>query len=209
VAADVRRLAKLVTGWALFSGIVGAFLVFVLGVVREEWRRDREAVGILRLLQAEIEHNITTAQTLEYWRYAEAVKIDMRILPRMKVEVWHDVRVRAAQLLPEALIQALNDYYSPLANVLTLSDLQEDPKNLDISNDVILNAIGKLRDPDYKAPPILYLDYAVLVLEAQNKVRDQVVDYLALRIWRRYPVTGWLIGFIAPLPVRTDGTEAR
>ncbi len=42
---------------SLLSGAFGALFVFVLGAVRESWRRDRESVGLARLLLGEIAHN--------------------------------------------------------------------------------------------------------------------------------------------------------
>jgi hypothetical protein len=78
--------------------------------VREEWRRDREQGARLRLLLAEVEHNVAVVHTLDHGR-GKAPPIDMRLVPRMKAEVWHDVWVRAAQLLPGELTTALNDYY--------------------------------------------------------------------------------------------------
>jgi hypothetical protein len=178
----------------LFAGVVGALLVFVLGLVREKWRSDREQVGILRLLLAEIHHNIAVVQTLEHWRGA-VLNIDVRLLPRMKAEVWRDVRVRAAQLLREKLITTLNDYYSPLDNVITLREVQEDPTKLDLSNNVMMDALGKQAERQYTAPPILYVDYALLALQAQNVARKQVEDQLARPGWARYPLTGRVIGF--------------
>ena len=38
----------------LLSGIVGALLVFLLGLAREWWRDERERRGLLVLLLAEI-----------------------------------------------------------------------------------------------------------------------------------------------------------
>jgi hypothetical protein len=78
--------------------------------VREEWRSDREQVALLRLLLVEVEHNVAVVQTLDHGR-GFAPPIDTRLMPRMKAEVWHDVWVRAAQLLPGELTTALNDYY--------------------------------------------------------------------------------------------------
>ena len=181
--------------WALFSGVVGALLVFVLGILRQEWRDDREGVGILRLLLAEVEYNVAVVQTLEYWRTADVVSIDMRLLPHMKAEVWRDVRVRAAQLLPKELTATLNDHYSPLDNVIAIREVQEDPKKLDLSSHVMMNALGKQADLNYTGPPVLYVDYALLALETQNVARRQIEDHLSLPGWKRYSLTGRVVEF--------------
>ena len=122
----------------------------------------------MRLLLAEIEYNVAVVQTLEHWRTAEVVNIDMRLLPHLKVEVWHSVRVRAAQLLPEELTTTLNDYYSPLGNLISLREVKEDPKKLDLSNH-LMNTLTRLAERKYTGPPILYMDYAILALDAQTR----------------------------------------
>jgi hypothetical protein len=60
VAEGVRD----VSAWSLLSGVIGALLVFCLGFARELWRDERERRGILRLLLAEIEHNIEVVRTV-------------------------------------------------------------------------------------------------------------------------------------------------
>jgi hypothetical protein len=170
-------------------------LVFILGVVREEWRRDREELALLRLLLAEVEHNVAVVQTLENWRGTEP-SIDMRLMPLMKSEVWHDVRVKAAQLLPAELTAVLNDYYSPLDNVLAIRELQEDRKKLDLSSHVMMEALGRLAN-QYEGPPILSVDYALLTLQAQTSTRNKIADRLALPWWERYPLSGRVVTLVA------------
>jgi hypothetical protein len=182
-------------------------LVFILGVVREEWRREREEVGILRLLLAEIEYNVAVVQTLEHWKTAEVVNIDMRLLPHLKVEVWHSVRVRAAQLLPAGLTMTLNDYYSPLGNLISLREVQEDPKKLDLSNHLTMNTLTRLAERKYTGPPILYMDYAILALDAQNVAHSKIADGLALPWWRRYPLTGRVVDLVASAFRSRKGTR--
>ncbi len=102
MAEAVRRVSAEV----LLAGSVGALAVFVLGVVREWWRNERERRGILRLLLAEIGHNAEVCRTIgeTTWDLLSAPE-----LPSMRVGTWSDCRVRAAQLLPEYLTQGLND----------------------------------------------------------------------------------------------------
>jgi hypothetical protein len=45
-------------------GAIGALLVFLLGILREARRNDREKLRLLRLLLAEIEHNTEVSETL-------------------------------------------------------------------------------------------------------------------------------------------------
>ncbi len=61
------------------------------------------------------------------------------------------------------LTTTLNDYYSPLDNVVTIREVQEDPKNLDISSHVMMDALRKQVERLYSALPILYVDYALRV----------------------------------------------
>jgi hypothetical protein len=62
----------------LLSGLVGALLVFVLGIVREWWRNEREWRGLLRLLLAEIKHN---AEIVERTRYTEKPREEWIAVP--------------------------------------------------------------------------------------------------------------------------------
>lgn len=120
----------------------------------------------------------------------------MRLMPRMKVEVWHNVRVRATQLLPEELTTTLNDYYWPLENVVAVRELQKDPKKLDVSSHIVMEALGRQAN-QYKGPPILSVDYAIHALQAQNVAQRKIADRLALPWWERYPFTGRVVDLVA------------
>jgi hypothetical protein len=176
----------------LFAGVVGASLVFVLGALREEWHNDREGVGILRLVLAEIEHTVAVIQTLEDWAGA-VLTIDMWLLPRLKTEVWRDVRVRAAQLLPEDLTMILNDYYSPLDNVVSLQEVQDGSQGLDLSSQVMMDALAILPERRYTGPSFLHRDYAIHALEMQDEALNRISEYLSLRPWMRQE---WLVRMV-------------
>ena len=46
------------------AGSLGALAVFVLGIVLEWWRNERERRGLLVLLLAEMKHNAEVIQTV-------------------------------------------------------------------------------------------------------------------------------------------------
>jgi hypothetical protein len=107
----------------LLSGALGALLVFVLGVVREEWRNEQERRGLLLLLRAEIEHNAEVIRTI-----SDRMNSDQTIealighphFATQKAQTWDNVPERAAALLPDDLMAALDDYYASLETLLTL-----------------------------------------------------------------------------------------
>jgi len=57
---DVREVAV----EFLVLGLIGALVVFILGVAREWWRDEQERRGLLTLLLAEIEHNGEVIRTV-------------------------------------------------------------------------------------------------------------------------------------------------
>jgi hypothetical protein len=149
-------------------------------------------VGLLQLLTSEIEYNIAVTQSLEFWWYQKGGSIDTPPSPRLKAEVWIDVR-RVAQLLPEDIITALNDYYSPLYTVLTHTDQKEQDSSNLVMRDVLADRPERMYP---NAPPFDYPDYAQHVLEAQNTAHKQVKDYLDLTPLMRYPIRGWTVEFV-------------
>ncbi len=86
----------------LLSGSIGAISEFILGFLRELWRNERERRGLLRLLQAEIEHNIEVVRTVRESRPGLLGSPDLRF---MKIETWRATRTRATQLLPDELLR--------------------------------------------------------------------------------------------------------
>jgi hypothetical protein len=107
----------------LLSGFLGALLVFVLGVVREWWRNEQERRGLLILLLAEIEHNSEVIRTVEDRINPGQAMEDLIGHPpfaTQKSRMWDNVQERAAALLPDDLMAALDAYYSPLETLLTL-----------------------------------------------------------------------------------------
>jgi hypothetical protein len=80
------------SAWALVSGLVGAVLVFLLGVIREAWRNDREKLGVQRLILAEIKHNVEVVRTIE--ERGRDLIASPDFLPSMRTETWHDGSLR-------------------------------------------------------------------------------------------------------------------
>jgi hypothetical protein len=172
------------TWWVLFSGIVGALLVFILGTAREEWRNDREKPGLLRLLLAEIDHNIEVFETIgETKRQKIDVVISPEFAPSVRVDTWQDVRAKAARLLNKQLRDALNAYYSPLQTLLTLVTFKDK-----LGNDHMNRVARQMRNP--------YLEYFDRTIAAQEEVRDLIEEYLELPGRRRVPLIAQeVVGF--------------
>ncbi len=168
----------------LLAGSVGALAVFVLGVVREWWRNERERRGILRLLLAEIGHTAEVCRTIgeTTWDLLSAPE-----LTSMRVGTWSDCRVRAAQLLPEYLTQGLNDYYDSLQNLLTLLTFPnkgEERMGREIKRDFVektgkqVTGSGK-QITGFRNP---WNDYLGMTLDAQERPRGLIETYLD-RTW--------------------------
>jgi hypothetical protein len=104
----------------LFSGIVGAFLVFCLGVLRERWRREQELEGLLRLVDKEIQHNELSG--LPELAVKSGADFDAREPARaLRIDTWQQARAKIAELLlNRERFSTLADYY---LNVQTLNNL--------------------------------------------------------------------------------------
>ena len=107
----------------LFGGVFGALLVFLLGLLREWWRNEQERRGLLILLLAEISHNGEVIRTVQDRINPDQAMEDLIGHPHFltqKVKTWDNVQERAAALLPDNLMAALDEYYAPLETLLTL-----------------------------------------------------------------------------------------
>jgi hypothetical protein len=85
------------------------------------YRRQRR--GVLTLLLAEIEHNSEVINTVFDRVGPDRAMEDLIGLPdfpKLKARTWSNVQERAAALLPDDLMAALDGYYSPLETLLTL-----------------------------------------------------------------------------------------
>lgn len=174
----VAYAARQVSMEILLAGSVGALIVFFLGMAREWWRNRRERRGLLRLLLAEIDHNVEVVEAVGQTKPALISSPD---LPSMKMEAWRGTRVRVAQLLPEDLLTDLQAYYSPLETLLTLLTFSNAGSNAGnrwlraaIAED--LGEVPRPRDP--------YVEYMKKTLDAQDQVRTRVANHLSLPWWR-------------------------
>jgi len=165
----------------LLAGSVGALAVFVLGIVREWWRNERERRGLLVLLLAEMEHNAEVIQTV-----SERVGVDRPIedligkinFATLKVRTWSKVQGRAAALLPGDLMAALDEYYSPLETLLTLVGFT----NMDSDSfDRTLRGEFQEMKPDWSVALTRnpYREQLEKLLGAQERTPAKIEEYLA------------------------------
>jgi hypothetical protein len=181
---------------ALTSGLIGALLVFFLGFGWQLWRNHRERRALLRILLAEIEHNTVVVAAIQIERPELQDTLNSPDLPKMSTEAWRDSRSQVAELLPSELVKVLNDYYSPLQNLLTLLSFHERSNRQ--MNILIRNMFGR----EVSNP---YLHALEETLSAQEKATDQVETYLA-RSWVDVLVTDIMV-WLARLPQRRRETS--
>lgn len=128
----------------LLSGLVGALLVFCLGLVRESWRNGRERQGLLRLVLAEMRHN----QLVLYRTYGDISAVSesaaheaMTLTKLFQVAAWEDTRVRLAQLLPSEAFTHLSSHYGNLQHIV--DSVQSTDRMLGPPKQIVLNAIER------------------------------------------------------------------
>lgn len=172
------------SAWSLLSGVIGALLVFCLGFVRELWRDERERRGILRLLLAEMEHNVEVVRTIQNSRGA---LVGSRDLPLMRVDTWRDTRVRAAQLLHSRLLSdVVGGYYSALEALLTL--LRFSDMGGERGERWLRAAIGKRLGEEIPRSRDPWTWYSLKTVEGQERVPEIISAYLG-RPWPANLVT--------------------
>jgi hypothetical protein len=166
----LEEVVRRMSAWALVSGLLGALLVFVLGVIREAWRNDQEKLGLLRLLLAEIEHNAEVTKTIG--EATSDLLSSQEFSRSMNTETWRDVRTKAARLLPQEMRKALVDYYAPLQTLKTLLTFSG------VGNDRMNRSLRGQRNP--------YEEYLNKTLDQQGKTQAQIETYLELSWSRRW-----------------------
>jgi hypothetical protein len=169
----VAQVVRRVSAWSLLSGVIGALLVFCLGFVRELWRDERERRGILRLLLAEIEHNIEVVRTVRESRPALLGSPD---LPSLRTDTWRDTRARAAQLLPENLLSGVEGYYSLLETLLTLLRFQN--MGGEYGECWLRGALSQKLGQDVPRSRDPFTCYTMKTVEAQEHVQGIISVYL-------------------------------
>lgn len=171
------------------AGSVGALAVFILGLVREWWRNEQERRGLLRLLLAEIDHNAEVVTTIGEGTWDLLSSSDF---PSIQTATWHDTRVRAAHLLPEDLSKALNGYYSPLQNLLTLLTFRN--RTNERTNREIRGKYAELTGKEVPGSRNPFNEYLEKMLLAQDDAKNQITAYLAITQGERLLLTifDWL-----------------
>jgi hypothetical protein len=107
-----RRVGVLTVLSSLFSGVVGALLVFWLGTHREmqnaRERRDEERKALWRLVDMEIYQN---RYKLEIIRESPNLGQLYDSYSQLHIETWQESKARLAQLLSPERIEVLVKYY--------------------------------------------------------------------------------------------------
>ena len=188
---------------SLLSGAIGALLVFVLGAVRETWRRDRESVGLARLLLGEIGHNEEVVKGAKEDE-SRAEQIGSPRLYLMKTETWRATRTRTAQLVPSKLLTALEDYYVPLETLLTMLRYEEAKRKTSGNEEARSSVTGEehkarvasaeqrwfrraLREAfGDEAKLDRATEYAEKTFDAQEDARRRLQEYIDKPWWRRW-----------------------
>jgi hypothetical protein len=162
----------------LVSGLVGAVLVFIFQAGIEAWRNRREKRGILRLVLAEVEHNLEVTKTIGERKPDLLGSADF--LRSMKTETWLDARKDAARLCPAYLTKVLNTYYSPLQTLLTLLQFEKSADRRfreGISKRQPQSTVSATRNP--------YDSYLNDVLRTQKEAQKQIEEHLKTSWWVR------------------------
>lgn len=160
--------------WVLLSGLVGALLVFLLGVAREWWRNEQERRGLLLLLKSEIAHN---AELVGLIRESGAGFAKQPDIVALKTETWRETRARAAQLLPAEIVEALDAYYSQLETLLSLRHLSLVGEKM--MGRWLLAIVRGESDPDLDWSTNPFGWYLARTLEAEGRAKSSITKYLA------------------------------
>jgi hypothetical protein len=181
VEAGVRRVSPEV----LLSGLFGALLVFLLGVLREWWRNEQERRGLLILLLTEISHNGEVIRTVQDRINPDQAMEDLIGHPHFstqKLKTWDNVQERAAALLPDDLMAALDGYYAPLETLLTLVRF---PNMASDSFDRTLRGEIQEMKPAWSVAATRqpYREQLQKLLDAQESTPAKIEEYLAQPRW--------------------------
>lgn len=125
------------------------------------------------MLLSEVEHNTEIVRTVRETRPA---LIGSPNLSLIKTETWRATRAKVAKLVPSELLEDLESYYAPLETLLTLlkfeGRLQETGERWlrAALSEKLGEELTRSRDP--------FTEYAIRMLEMQNRVREQITEYL-------------------------------
>ena len=179
----------------LLAGALGALIVFVLGVLLEWWRRERERRGLLRLFLAEINHNEIVIKAIDEsgTSLPESPHLD-----KLKTETWEENQ-QAASGLPDELLVDLVSYYQPLEIFRTIQSLPPaDPnrpprdrppqgwledwfeslaKTFEPLTDTVNELLGLPKTKHWREA------YEQIMLRAQARAKKRIADYLDRPLW--------------------------
>ena len=159
--------------------MIGALLVFGLGVLREWNRNTLERQGLLRLLLSEIEHNAELVDQIRDAKWGSMLSPDVTA---MKTETWRAARTRVAQLLPLELLKDLDCYYSLLETMLVLLSLSRKDEEMKVR--LIRGVIRGEMGEDYVNSGDPFGRYLGRTLEAQERARGRLKEFLKVnRRW--------------------------
>ncbi len=177
----------------LLGGALGALIVFVLGVLLEWSRRERERRRLLRLFLAEINHNEIVIKAIDE---SGTSLPESPYLDRLKTETWEENQ-QAALGLPDELLEVLVSYYQPLKIFRTIQSLPpEDPNRPRYRPEgwleEWLESIDKTFEPLREAVNELFglpetkpwrEAYEQIMLRAQARAKKRIADYLNRPLW--------------------------
>ena len=193
----------------LLSGLFGALLVFLLGVLREWWRNEQERRGLLILLLTEISHNGEVIRTVQDRINPDQAMEDLIGHPHFstqKVKTWDNVQETAAALLPDDLMAALDEYYAPLETLLTLVRF---PNMASDSFDRTLRGEIQEMKPAWSVAATRqpYREQLQKLLDARiGSVLDALVSWLSS--WTVRPLRGLLVARSLRVPPSRDDPAA-
>jgi hypothetical protein len=173
----------------LLSGVLGALLVFLLGIFREWWRNEQERRGLLRLLLSEVRHN---AELVALVRKSGEETIRLTDIAAMKAEIWRESRARAARLLPPEMLLDLDSYYSRLETLLSLRRLTLSAEMMQ-GRWTLAVIEGKMdEEVQWSTSPTTW--YLARTLEAEDIAQSSIKGYLEKaprpRLWGTGKVWG-------------------
>lgn len=98
---------------------------------------------------------------------------------KVSTETWREVQGRVAALLPDDLSVELNRYYSVLQTLLTLLAFRD--RDRVRANRALVQMHSELLGMQFAGTRNPWIDYLKATLDAQNRARARITEYLTLR----------------------------
>lgn len=170
---------------SLFSGVVGAVLVFVLTTVRDK-RRMRELTNsernaLLRLIDIEVYQNI---EKLDMIRTDPDIGQQYRAFSELHTEHWSETRIRLTQLLDSDDIQTIVRYYGLIHRIgVNLNDKGVKPPRK-VARDTKVKKAEATREVEHENLLSVYareaLSYSEKIRYIGSKYIGAPIDYYDL-----------------------------